>query len=283
MTNFDVAELQVGATKLMSGGSNAIVASLDVIHGNLSFRQVVNDSALAWEACVSGLGLEDVLVLDKPKNGAVDLAIRLRAVSFYGHVADPQARARSLVVVKMSAVSALSFLSCLAFGLAKLAMPSDAEEDRIPTILSLCSVIRKGLARRDLLNRGWTDAQLADGSTLVNLLSAADVNRFAEKHLSAFLPCISRDARQLRNHEAKDVNATPGATAIAQPPRKAAHVPQGGLSPIQLLADAPIFENPSVRQQAQDVLLDMEDDDAVDPAPKPEKPKVFFLSLFLAC
>lgn len=258
----------IGSTRLVSGGPNSLTIALDVILGHLSFRQIVDEKVLAWEVRVANLGLEDVLLLDTQDGGSVKLAIRLRAVSFYGVEADSQAQARSLIIVQMDPISALSFLSCLAFGLAKLAMPSDNEKDRLLVISSLCSVIRKGLARRDLLNRGWTDAQLAEGSTLLRLLSVPDANRVSEKHNSTFLSCLSRDARQFRyHHHAKDFNATPNPVAVAQPPRMAFNVPDA-LSSIQLLANAPIFEDPSSRKR------EMDEDEPVVASKPLEKPKV---------
>ncbi len=306
MTNFELISLRFGDQLFQSCGPGSLVANLDLIGGALAFQFVdTSSNSVKWEVSVTSLGLEDVLVWSKKKDNDVALVVRLRAVSFFG-VAEvsPQNRTSSLFVIHLAPLSGLSLLSCLAFGLAKLPMPSDLANELFDSIVSSCSVLRKALARRDLLNRGWTDEQLADGPTLLTMLSSPDLNGLHELHLSSNLPTLQRDARQFQFHERGDEDVIKTPHVSVQPPRKFAKVSVPVVdhvaATVKVLADTPIFSEPiHVPFVDPAVAFAVEQDDDQEHATlipsrkrpvtyrKGEKPKVFkeehlFLSLSLS-
>lgn len=299
-----MAALRIGSRSLASTGPDTLVVVMDLVRGGLSFRRCDSATgAVDWEASVTGLGLEDILVWStgrtrvrqvKRHSEYVTLVLRLRAISC-SSLLSPVEQARSLSMIRMTPLMAQSFLSCLCFGLVRTSMPkSDKMEE---SIVFLCGLLRKALARRDLLNRGWSDEQLSAGTTLLSLLATPDSADWKEQHSTSFLSCVARDARQFRFHSLVDVvNTTPTPTPApdAAPPDKkqkqedeqhsTAAAPR--LTALNALTDAALFKSP---EQPFKQSQHYDDEDAgmfgsffqfLSPKPPPptyakgEKPKV---------
>jgi hypothetical protein len=211
VTSFELLAMRIESLKEISTGPGSLSAWLDVIRGSLTFRQIrLTDQSLLWEAQVSALGLEDVLVWTA-KEDDVELVLRLRAVTVRGNVGEPM-QPRTLLVIRMDADTALSFLSCLSFSLVKTSFYPSSENKTLKRemTLKLCSLVRKALARRDLINHGWSDDQLCRHDNLMTLLGRSEQSSWQETHLLKFSSCISVDAVQLRHHaKVGDADGTP--------------------------------------------------------------------------
>lgn len=210
MTTFSLLRMQVGGHVAAEG----LTLALDPRDGRLTLREATGLGA-PREVRVPALGLEDVLLTKNLRTSpSVEVLLRVRAVDVTGPAwRDVSAvRGRSLVVVvEVDAATALSLLFCLcslwvrsAETLTTHLAPGggvDGGAERQRNVATLCSALRKGLARRDLLNRGWSDEQLlADGR--VSQLLLQETPAWREKHRFPARPCLlAIDAPQLRHHD----------------------------------------------------------------------------------
>ncbi len=246
-TRFELLLLRVGTTVNESAFPGHLSMSLNVVSGRLVLRQKLQPGAEPLDIIISALGLEDVIIWsNRAADPHVDLVIRARAASFTGPwEAEVVADTRVLITIRMHEVVAHSFLFCLATAVAETAMPPEEStaELRHLRCATLCCTLRKGLVRRDLLNRGWTDEALEKDDRLWSLLARPDSHSWSERHVHAVSGTLAKDAPQLANHVwvqggvPTDPNLTPNpnvAPPVVRQATRSSRVNGSGSSPVNV-------------------------------------------------